>query len=461
MVLFLILINRVSKVLAVKMVFLYKIAALTTRAGLMLEKTFCRRYCGIAVVVILLLFIQPGFIFAKSSSTKAIELKHSRLKVKQLINSNDAVVVANPSGDLIFSQNADKLLIPASTLKIFTALIALHYLGKDYCFKTDFFQDVENNLVIKGYGDPLLTSEVICEIANKLASRLESYNDLILDDSYFSRHINIPGRSKSFQPFDAPNGALCVNFNTVFFKQIDGVYHSAEKQTPLLPVTQPKIRKTGLKTGRITLAGDSEEALQYAGQMFRFFFTRAGLESNGQIKKGRVQAQTDRLIYTHISKFSLSQVISRLLEFSNNFIANQLIITVGAFAGQAPGTLEKGLAAALTYGATFLPPGSFNMLEGSGISHQNKITARSQIKILIKFQPFHNLLRQNGQEYYKTGTLHNISTRAGYFKTNQGLLYPYVIMLNTPKASAAEIAKKILKFPVFQARQTDPCPQKP
>lgn len=435
------------------MMILYKMAALTTRAGLMLKKIFCP-LTSIIMVVILLLFIRPGFVFAKCSSTKskAIELKHSRLKIKHLISSNDAVVVANPSGDLIFSKNADKLLIPASTLKIFTALIALHYLGKDYRFKTDFFQDADNNLVIKGYGDPFLTSEIIYEPANELASRLESYNDLILDDSYFSRLINIPGRSKSFQPFDAPNGALCVNFNTVFFKQIDGVYHSAEKQTPLLPITLLKIRKTGLKTGRITLAGDSEEALQYAGQMFRFFFTRAGLRSNGQIKKGRVRAQTDHLIYTYVSRFSLSQVISRLLEFSNNFIANQLIITVGAFAGQAPGTLEKGLSAALTYGATFLPAGSFNMLEGSGISRQNKITARSQIKILIKFQPFHNLLRQTRQEYYKTGTLHNISTRAGYFKTNQGLLYPYVIMLNTPGNSAAEIAKEILKFPVFQSR---------
>jgi len=435
------------------MVILYKIAALTIKAGLMLKKMIPLT-CSITVIIMFLLFIWPCFGFAKSPSTKpgTVELKHSWLKVKQLISSNDAVAVASPSGDLIFSKNADKLLIPASTLKIFTALTALHYLGEEYCFKTDFFQDAENNLVIKGYGDPFLTSEIICELANVLASRLESYNDLILDDSYFNRLINIPGRSKSSQPFDAPNGALCVNFNTVFFKQIDGVYHSAEKQTPLLPVTLSKIRKTGLKTGRITLAGDSEEALLYAGQMFRFFFTRAGLKSNGQIKRGRVQAQTDHLIYTHISKFSLSQVISRLLEFSNNFIANQLIITVGAFAGQAPGTLEKGLAAALTYGATFLPAESFKIMEGSGISRQNKISARSQIKILIKFQPFYNLLRQTGQEYYKTGTLHNISTRAGYIKTNQGLLYPYVVMLNTKGASAAEISREILKFPAFKSR---------
>ncbi|MDI6688796.1 MAG: D-alanyl-D-alanine carboxypeptidase, partial [Desulfobacterales bacterium] len=57
------------------------------------------------------------------------------------IGSNDAVFVSNQQGKIIFSKNAEKALIPASTLKILTSLVAIHYLGHDYRFTTEFYMD--------------------------------------------------------------------------------------------------------------------------------------------------------------------------------------------------------------------------------------------------------------------------------------------------------------------------------
>ena len=70
---------------------------------------------------------------------------------------------------------------------------------------------------------------------NKPASRCpKKMQDLFFDTSLFSENIKIPGISFSNNPFDAHNGALVVNFNTVFMK-VDSKGHvtSAEKQTPL------------------------------------------------------------------------------------------------------------------------------------------------------------------------------------------------------------------------------------
>ena len=67
------------------------------------------------------------------------------------------------------AKHAGKKLVPASILKIFTSLAALHYLGSNHRYATDFFRDPDSNLVIKGYGDPLMISEIVDQIARELA----------------------------------------------------------------------------------------------------------------------------------------------------------------------------------------------------------------------------------------------------------------------------------------------------
>ena len=86
----------------------------------------------------------------------------------RMIGKNDAVLVTDSVGQILWAKNTDKNLIPASILKIFTSTVALHYLGNDYRFPTEFYLDEQSNLKIKGYGDPLLVSEVIIKISQVL-----------------------------------------------------------------------------------------------------------------------------------------------------------------------------------------------------------------------------------------------------------------------------------------------------
>ena len=366
-----------------------------------------------------------------------------------LIGKNDSILITDAREQVLFSKNADHQRIPASTLKIFTSLVALHYLGDDYRFPTEFYLDQKMNLKIKGYGDPLLISEVIVKISQVLAVLLKKsnpLNDLVVDDSYFRQPLTIPGITSSTQPYDAPNGALCVNFNTVAFKRTSQGYVSAEPQTPLLPFVIKKIKASKLKAGRIVFSHHKDEISMYAGLLFQYFLKMQGVRFNGKVKLGRVNADADRLIYRYEAQTSLNQNVVRLLEHSNNFMTNQLLIATGAQIVGSPGTLAKGVTIATDYARDMLGIADMTIVEGSGISRENRVSATQMDRILQEFLPYHYYMRRAGREYYKTGTLYGISTRAGYIRRSNGQLCRYVIMLNTPGKSTEPLALRLLRI---------------
>ena len=134
--------------------------------------------------LLLLASIVP-LLFWTANSHGAQEWK----EITSLIGPQDALLVSDPDGKIIISKNETKKLIPASIFKIFTSLVALYYLSEDYRYPTEFFFDKNYNLKIKGYGDPLLVSEVVGAICNVIASLIstsKNLNDLILDHSFFA-----------------------------------------------------------------------------------------------------------------------------------------------------------------------------------------------------------------------------------------------------------------------------------
>lgn len=397
--------------------------------------------------VCLILTVLALFVFSPSS---LLALDFSGLESR--LGVDDGMMVADDSGRILFSHNARKRLVPASTLKLLTALYALDYLGADFRFQTEFYLQPASgrskgeknvDLVVKGYGDPLLVSEVLAQIAKTLAKKVSAFHDLVLDDTFFADAVTIPGVTNTQNPYDAPNGALCVNFNTVNFKRLnDGTFQSAEPQTPLLDFALKRIKASGLKRGRIIFPTGNHEHLMYAGHLMDYFFKQAGLIRHGAIR--RLSATPKGLmLYRHLSPYPLSEVLRRLLEHSNNFIANQILITMGAKRFGPPGTLKKGVAAIKQYAKNSLGFKLLSLAEGSGISRQNRIAAAEMLKVLNRLAGHHQLLTRSGHDFFKTGTLHNISTRAGYIELTGGGLYRYVIFLNTPGKNAAHISRRL------------------
>jgi len=353
-------------------------------------------------------------------------------KLAPLIGPGDAVMVSHPNGSTPVAINNERQLIPASILKIITSAAALEIMGIDHRFATDFYVTPGNDLKIKGYGDPMQVSEELALIATQLSEKIDKVENVILDDSFFAQPMTIPGQGSSTEPYDAPNGALCVNFNTVAFQRLQGRWISAEDQTPLLPMAIEKIEASGLTSGRITLAGNASEGLRYAGELYHYFLTQSGISIQGQVTFGTVNPHTDRLVWRYKSRFDLTMIVASLMAYSNNFMANQLLLAMGAQVHGPPATPAKGRKVLSDYCISRLGIASPELVEASGISRRNRISAQAMIKALDRFHPYRDLMRREGPQRYKTGTLNGIHTRAGYLRSKEGVDYRFVIMLNTP-----------------------------
>ena len=367
---------------------------------------------------------------------------------QKYLGENDSIVVTDAASDTnLVRVHEDALLIPASTLKLFTALVAIHVLGKDYHFHTDFYVDNKNNLTIKGFGDPSLISEIIPDIAEQVGRKVTEINDIILDDTYFQTPVFIPGiTADSTQPYDAPNGALCVNFNTVFFKKNGhGRYISAEPQTPLLPFILNRINAASMNQGRIILSHENQEYILYAGHLFRYFLSET-VPVSGTVHQGAVDPRHDTRVLRYHSPYSLQDIIQKMLYYSNNFTANQLLIAAGASQYGTPGTLAKGVQAAKAFAADNKKLTGMQLQEGSGISRGNRVSASMMDEILKLFFPYRHLLKQGDRELFKTGTLTGIRTRAGYLETRNGKTIRYVVMLNSGRNRIDRIMKLLYRF---------------
>ena len=78
-------------------------------------------------------------------------------------------------GSVVFAQNADELLNPASNVKLFTAAAALARLGTDYRYDTDFLTDADLRndgkakvLYVRGKGDPTMNTDKLYGIVSEL-----------------------------------------------------------------------------------------------------------------------------------------------------------------------------------------------------------------------------------------------------------------------------------------------------
>lgn len=362
-----------------------------------------------------------------------------------------SVMLRSPNGETLVSLNPDRALVPASLVKIPLVQVALTMLGEDFRFQTHFYRNDSGDLLIRGLGDPFLVSEEIARIADTLAQRgLQQIRRLVMDDSAFEPDPDLPLERGTSQPFGARNSALAVNFNTVNLAwTADGRLITGEPQTPLTAIA----RELGAQLSpgepprrRINLGDDPRAGLRQAQQLFQLFLEKSGITvSDAGFNRNAVSDEWT-LFYRHRSSRSLRETLDGLLRYSNNFIANQLFLTLGAQGSGYPATTEAARAVlqqqlADLYGDSFgHDPQSLLMLEGSGLSRAQRSSAAGMMHILEVFKPYADLLPEVDGVLRKSGTLSGVYNFAGYIRGPDGL-YPFVILTNQAVNNRAEILR--------------------
>ena len=341
------------------------------------------------------------------------------------------VLVTDAKGDELVAQNVDRPFVPASVAKIVTAWLAMEVLGGDYRFETRFYLDDRRVLYVRGGGDPFLISEELAPLATELVAAIgtQPITGIVLDGSYYPSSLRIPGVEDDGEPYDALNSALAVNFNTVSAVRSGDKVRSAETQTPITPLAIAEFRARGPDgRGRISLSQDPAVSLQYAGELIAAFIERAGGRVNGKISIGTVP---ERLApaYVHQQSRPLSQILVELLRASNNYIANQVFLEIGGRRLGGPVSLHKSLQVANALLAAQGLGADIHLEEGSGISRDNRFTARGLAKVLELFAPDADLLRGHDGGMNKSGTMEGVRTLAGYADTSSHGRIRFVISL--------------------------------
>jgi len=402
--------------------------------------------------------------------------------------------------ETLYSVQSDRLFSPASNMKLLTTAMALKRMGPDYRFKTRLYSTLKINeetlngdLYIKGFGDPNLVSEQMWLLVNELRKLplRKVGGDIIADDSFFDDRLRVKTWRKKggAEAYNAPLGALSFNFNTVTVHVSPGEKPGDRPVVVIDPdidfvrvvnraKTVSRSRRSRLIVNRVdkrdynevTISGvisvshsretyylNITQPTYYAAKVFKDYLRRAGVEVTGNVRIGPVPEDAHDLL-SHTSA-PLSLILRGLNKFSNNFVAEQILKTIGAELYGQPGSTKNGLRAMNEYMRSLrFGSGRFRILDGSGLSRQNRLSPDQIVSVL---QDMHgdlgiypefvaalgvmgrdgNVLKRmnghNGSEKarVKTGTLNFVSALSGYFQSADGEQFAFSILMNDLKCS--------------------------
>jgi D-alanyl-D-alanine carboxypeptidase/D-alanyl-D-alanine-endopeptidase (penicillin-binding protein 4) len=284
---------------------------------------------------------------------------------------------------------------------------------------------------VGGGGDPYLVSEELDSVVAGLKRQgVREFAGIGLDDSLFAADDQIPGRSSSHNPYDAPVTALAVNFNTVNVQVAGGRVSSAEAQTPITATARRLGAPMGNGKHRVNLKTRSN-ALEHFGELFEAKLRGAGISVNGGVIVGRVPAGAEKLL-SHRNSRTLETVVANMLEYSTNFVANSLFLLLGEEGGSS--SMASAQRAMERWARNKFGWREFAIEDGAGLSRGNRLSGRQLVDVLDAMEPYRRLVPQqdgNPNVRAKTGTLRGVSCYAGWVRRG-GDWVPFSLLINQP-----------------------------
>ncbi len=406
-------------------------------------------------------------------------------------------VVNSESGQTLFEYNGNIGLAPASCQKLVTSATALELLGINYRYKTEIGYDGEikdgklmGNLHIKGYGDPTLGSwrytgtsdtSIIKQWQKKIQDlRIKKIEGQIMVYADQWETASVPGG----WPWDDMGnyygaGAYGLNWRE---NQYDLVLKSGPNPgdkvmiAKMIPVLHNMIFTNELVAGKKG-SGDNayiysapyndrafirgtippaQSAFTISGSMthpgMQLGYTLAAALTDGTGKQPGVREQSTKKsiqpIHVHYSPV-LDSINYWFMRKSVNLYGETLVKTL-AFEKNRKGTTEDGLEIMKDFWKTKgIDPASLRMIDGSGLSPQNRVTANSLVKVLQYarsrswFTQYMAAFPEYNKMKLKSGTIGGSKGFAGYHTSKEGITYTVAFIVNNYNGSANEIVRKM------------------
>lgn len=379
-----------------------------------------------AVRCMALMFL--GGLLAQAQTARSTAAWAARLEARQVQVSAGLWDVA--TGRRLDGHRPQTALIPASTTKVASTYALLKLLKPETTLDTEVWGDLQEGvvrgpLILKGGGDPRLTSERIWMMAQELKARgvQRIEGGIVLDQSAFDAQRYGDGWANTTSDATPPILPLSVNFNRAENGRIS---HDPE----------PLARET---VGRI--------------------LQEAGIPVSGGTAPG---GAPQKLLA--VASPPLRDLVGDINKWSNNFMVEMLVKRLGE------GRWKPGVARIQEHYAKELRlgPEQLSLTDGSGLSKDNRCSAGALGAILqaawkdFEVGPeFVDSLKIIGGEPWalrvkdpdlarrvrcKTGYLSGVHTVCGYLQTTSGKVRVFAILLNGRRAQEADLWAQVRRW---------------
>lgn len=354
------------------------------------------------------------------------------LAVPALSKAKIGVLVAeSDGGKTLYARSEKTPFNAASNVKVITAAAALALLGPEYRWRTTVSAtagpkgsavapggEIPGDLFLKGFGDPTLGTQGLAAMVSDLAAlgikRIKG--GVVADESFFDgTHVG-PGYDQKNESTvsRAPSAALSLNGNVIEMTVIPAGKPGAAARVLLDPPSaaftvtgrivttssgpavttidtkdEPGGRTQIVISGRVRAGSEPRSYKRrvtnpplFAAYTFKALLERRGISVAQPPKLGTSPTQGTRILAS-LDSPPLGVVIHDLNKRSNNFVAEQVLRTLGGEIVGRPGTWDKGLDAVGRYLATVgIRKGSYQMTNGSGLYDSNRFTPEQIVAVL-------------------------------------------------------------------------------
>ncbi|HSJ92926.1 MAG TPA: D-alanyl-D-alanine carboxypeptidase, partial [Gaiellaceae bacterium] len=263
-------------------------------------------------------------------------------------SASGAIALNLSNGRVAYARNLDKPFEPASNQKLTVTLAALHKLGPDYRIPTQAYgegrQDGDvwrGRIVIKGFGDPTLTTSDLNTLARKVRDLgiTRVTGGVRGDETYFDTRRTAPGWKPSFYKVWCP---------------------------PLSALVVDRARVNGTVVDRPALA---------AAHAFRAALVRNGVAVMRSARVGPLGEEAVALARVRSPRIAL--LVRRMNRPSDNFYAEMLLKKLGAYF-RGKGTSGAGATVVRrVFRARGVPLAGIRIADGSGLSSLDRLTTRA------------------------------------------------------------------------------------
>ncbi len=446
------------------------------------------------------LALAPGLTLA-AQLPEPVRAALARARIPE--NAVAVVVAPVEGGEPLLAHNANAPMNPASVMKLVTSYAALDLLGPAFTFRTDVLATGElaggvltGDLFVKGGGDPKLTYERLWQLARQLRARgvREIRGDIVVDRRYFAAVPHDPARfdQDPRRAYNVGADALLVNFQAVEFRFLPGREGVRVIGTPDLPnveiasqiqptaepcgswrqglkheVHENGLLATVLFSGRYPVAcGERSWSLavlegpRFTEGVLRWVWSESGGILRGKVREGATPAQA-RLLYRHESE-PLAGLVRDMNKYSNNVMARHLYLALSAERSAVPGEArasDRVLREWLRARDVAAP--ELVLENGSGLSRDERASAATLTAVLrsawrsavmpelaaslpvyavdgtLKSRPG---LGPVAAAHLKGGTLTGVQALGGYVLDRRARRWSVVMLVNDPRAAAAQPA---------------------